>query len=93
MPQVLLIEPLQFGEIVTSPVLVNTIQTKSLNELVHRKHFAVITGVPAQQSQKINISLRKIAGLPITGGFITCFGVGPLRRIKWETQTIPVPFG
>lgn len=73
--QVLLVEPLQLGKIVSSSMLINPFQTKGLNQFFHPKNFSVIPGIPAQECQKINISLREISGLPVAGCFLPVSGL------------------
>ena len=88
--QVLVVEPLALLEVEFGALARTVVDGKFLDELVHREHLAVVTGIPAQQGEEVDHGLRQVTGLTVAAGVLTALGVVPVQREHGEAQAVAV---
>ena len=63
---ILMIEPFAFLVVEFRTALAAMGQVKKCGQFIHRHQFAIISGIPSEQCQKIDDSLGQIAALTIS---------------------------
>ena len=88
--QVLVVKPLRFFGIEAGARFPNTVERKTLNQLLHREDLLFRTRIPSQQRKHVDEAIRQIAVFAVASRNIARFGIFPGQRKDGKTQLVAV---
>ena len=72
-----MIEPFALLEVKFGSGARAVLKREFLDKLIHVHDFGIVAGVPAEQSQEVDHSLRQIAAFTVARGYLAALGSVP----------------